>query len=559
MAINPTLQKAVQDINRSLRGKPITGVKGPIAPWYGAYAPPSREDMGFVPNEEWDYKAANRTGGPGMEGQPLPEDAKGWDKYGRAYYGATAQGWLKKHDANIKANWEEALAQESKWKQLTGGVSAILKGTGGVVLDALLVGPGKALKRGMGVTSGLADIGEVPEGQEVLAGRYEKTDVPEPTKSGVDFPGADATLPKLPGSDLAARIVTSAPLIGEAMANIGDQSLQSYLNRLGAYSQNAVNALKPAINPEIVGYNLARIALDRDNYQDNLAEIEANWHASSILYSTVVNPATRAEFDRRVKGGEDPGLLAMELENPVVEFVGEMIFDPWNLWIGPGKKAADAAYLSNASKVFMPADEVADALKVFKHHDEAEALASLSKLSEASAATAAKTIGNRAADLSMIALNTNGKRSALVDTGGQVAQWISYNVNNPDDILELFQALERRAGGSADEVAEATAKIMSITKRAKSSPGVLFSPASFDLGYTLRQVMKGDPQKFLDETMDLIKAGDKAKVSEHAYKVLDDAAEKIYPSTAKRLKDGEDIGYVAVSYTHLTLPTIYSV
>ena len=80
MATNPALQKAIQDINKSLRGRPIVGVKGPIAPWYGAYAPPSREDMGFVPNTEWDYKEANRIGGPGMEGQPLPEGAKGWER-----------------------------------------------------------------------------------------------------------------------------------------------------------------------------------------------------------------------------------------------------------------------------------------------------------------------------------------------------------------------------------------------------------------------------------------------------------------------------------------------
>ena len=80
MASTPELRQAVDNISKSLKGRPVTGIKGPVTPWYGQYRPPDQEDMTFVPNREWDYQVANRTGGFGMNGEQLPEKAKGWDR-----------------------------------------------------------------------------------------------------------------------------------------------------------------------------------------------------------------------------------------------------------------------------------------------------------------------------------------------------------------------------------------------------------------------------------------------------------------------------------------------
>ena len=535
MALNPELQRAVDSIAKSLQGRPVTGIKGPIASWSGSYGPPSREDMGFVPNQEWDYKEANRTHGLGMSGEPLPEGAKGWDAHGRPYYGTGVQGFATKHASMLKSEYEAALAQESKIKQFSGGVWSILKGTGRAFVD-LLIAPARGVKRVMGTVAGLEEAGE----GAALPSISPDVEVPEAEEGDLK-----RGMPELPGADLAARIIMSTiPGIAEGVAGLveEEQTFQSFANRVAAKSENIATTLNRVISPGVAGYNLARAVTAPGDFK---SKIEAAYNASAILYTSAIDPATRAEFMRRAKAGEDPGLLATELENPVAEFVGEMIFDPLNLWIGPSKAAAEASKLKNAKSVFYVSDEIADALKTFKHYDEAEAVASLTKLSEASAATAVRTVANRADDLGVLALTTNGKRAALVDTAGQVAQWISYNVTNPDDALELLQAVSVRASGSADEVAEATARIMAIGKKGQFPAGVLFSPASFDLGYVLREVMKGDPQKFLDEAMDLLAAGDKSGVAEHAYKLFDEAAAKIYPDVAKRLADGEDIGFVA--------------
>ena len=537
MAGNPRLQKAVDDINKRLLGRPVTGVRGPIASWSGAYKPPDREDMGFVPNQEWDYREANRTHGLGMNAEPLPFGAKGWDAHGRAYYGTGVQGFATKHGSIIQSEFEAALAKEEPLERFFGGVWALLKGTGRTFLD-LLIAPAKGVKRVAGTIAGLQEAGEGADIPAVGA----PIDVPE-TEAG-DL-REELQFPELPGADLAARIINSTPIIGaiaEGELVEEEQTVQSYLLRTAAQTQNLTNTLRNVINPLIAGYNLARVVRAPGDFK---SKIEEAYNASAILYTTALDPAVRTEFTRRARGGEDPGLLASELENPVAEFVGEMIFDPFNLWIGPSKAAAEASKLKNAKSVFYVSDEIADAMRTFKNYDEAEAVASLTRISEASAATAVKTIANRADELGILALTANGKRAALVDTAGQVAQWISYNVNNPDDALEILQAVSQRASGASDEVAEATARIMALGKAGRFPPGVLFSPASFDLGYVLREVMKGDPQKFLDEVTDLLAAGDKAGVAEHAYKLFDDAAAKIYPSVAKRLKDGEDIGFVA--------------
>ena len=125
MASTPELRQAVDNISKSLKGRPVTGIKGPVTPWYGQYRPPDQEDMTFVPNREWDYQVANRTGGFGMNGEQLPEKAKGWDKYGRPYYGTGISGWATKHADMTQTEFEAALARESKWGQFSGGVWAL--------------------------------------------------------------------------------------------------------------------------------------------------------------------------------------------------------------------------------------------------------------------------------------------------------------------------------------------------------------------------------------------------------------------------------------------------
>jgi len=253
MATNPVQQKAVDDIATSVQGRPITGIKGPIAPWYGAYRPPDREDMGFVPNQEWDYKEANRTGGLGINGEQLPEEAKGWDAHGRPYYGTGVQGWATKHASMLKADLDAALAKEKPLDQFTGGVWAILKGTGSTFLD-LLIAPSKAAKRTLGTIAGLREAGEGSD-LPAIAG---EVDVPE--IEGGDL-AQQLQMPELPGADLAARIIMSTPIVGgiaEGELIEEEQTPQSFMNRVATKSQNLTNTLANIISPGIAGYNLGR-------------------------------------------------------------------------------------------------------------------------------------------------------------------------------------------------------------------------------------------------------------------------------------------------------------
>lgn len=97
--------------------------------------------------------------------------------------------------------------------------------------------------------------------------------------------------------------------------------------------------------------------LNRENYQ-----------ASRIAYSMFQDEALKEEFVRRMKEGEDPDLLAIELQNPWTEMWGLMILDPLN-FIGPitkgrrlvtqsGKFAAESAKVESSLAKVLGLDEL---------------------------------------------------------------------------------------------------------------------------------------------------------------------------------------------------------
>lgn len=110
--------------------------------------------------------------------------------------------------------------------------------------------------------------------------------------------------------------------------------------------QEAKNNLKATLlnTPLGIGYNLIRTALAPNNgkwdvVKDRMAE---GWDSGRVLYTQVLDPMVRYEYERRLNEGENPEVLALELQNPWAEMIGEMILDPLNL-IGAGAKGAKVA------------------------------------------------------------------------------------------------------------------------------------------------------------------------------------------------------------------------
>jgi len=94
-------------------------------------------------------------------------------------------------------------------------------------------------------------------------------------------------------------------------------------------------------SPPVIAYNAIKVALSPshgnwDTIKDKIAE---GWDSGRIMYTQAIDPMVRFEYERRLAEGENPELLAMELQDPWAEMAGQLVLDPLNL-IGSINKAA---------------------------------------------------------------------------------------------------------------------------------------------------------------------------------------------------------------------------
>ena len=75
-------------------------------------------------------------------------------------------------------------------------------------------------------------------------------------------------------------------------------------------------------------YNVYRIASSGKGIQDKDAVFLRNLNSSRAIYSLYADETKKQEYIRRYEAGENPQLLAMEIENPWVELGGSIFLDP---------------------------------------------------------------------------------------------------------------------------------------------------------------------------------------------------------------------------------------
>lgn len=97
-------------------------------------------------------------------------------------------------------------------------------------------------------------------------------------------------------------------------------------------------------SPLGIAYNSIKLALSPTggDWTSVKKAIDKGWDSGRVLYTQVYDSSVRAEYERRLDQGENPELLAMELQNPWAEMVGQIILDPLNL-VGIGAKGAKVA------------------------------------------------------------------------------------------------------------------------------------------------------------------------------------------------------------------------
>ncbi len=285
--------------------------------------------------------------------------------------------------------------------------------------------------------------------------------------------------------------------------------------------------------------DLGRFVLAPGTWAEKKQAISTGWNAGKMLYSQTLQPAILQEFKTRVAAGEDPQLVAQELQNPWAEAGGQFILDPLNLigFVAKGAKLADVA--NDASKITRTVDEMATV---------ADDLAALAKAPVGE--TRAVETMNRVDESLQAALQASEKRIAIDYGKGTDFSAAGYRVHWGKKVksttMLMTQAIMRN-GGTTDDLAELVhygTQLRSTDKatRLAALDGYMEISNKFKLGRTAFSEMSLDTWNLIGKLMEgkgdnliamLQKAkGDPAGFAEIASKLMDDAVKTAAPDYA---------------------------
>lgn len=507
----------------------------------------------FGPDFQW--KPGNDTVGP--DGSKLPKGALGWDWAGNAYYG---DGWggAAKEWASKVAFGTDPYAGEVVAKKPAGGMSL----------------------PGMDPNRVRQDAGEVVDVWETVGNWWQKWVEGSDSPVGVVGRAVQETVGGgIQNLGAAAKGVKRLAGAAEGLANAGEGSIlpdyrnakwSDWINQTltAPITINGVtreNTLTPedmpgwdtlvdkiaAMTPPMLAYNALRTLTSPQDWDEKKRDINEGYQSAQIMYSTFIQPALQEEYIRRLRAGENPILLARELENPWAEMVGELILDPLNLiGAGPSKAARQAGRVERASAEFLQQyPEVETALKVWGNvAGEAAAGEKLNdvvsaqrKVSEA----VAKGFDEFAADGKLLSYTPQAKAYQAGRRVGTVLQTIAANAANPEEALEYMRLL-MQMHGSDDEIATAFASLrrFKLTGKAAMTSGVDIAPkmvlsrAGQETGLMLRRVMEDadgvvNVKKFL---ADLASKKTTKEMVEFAATKIGEANKDLIPDIGRRME-----------------------
>ena len=249
----------------------------------------------------------------------------------------------------------------------------------------------------------------------------------------------------------------------------------------------------------LAAYDGLRFWTSEGSFEEKKAVIQQGWMEGRMLYTEMFKDSVRAEYQSRLLAGEDPALLAMELEDPWIELAGEMVLDPMNALgaIGKAKKAG---------QTIAEAQNVVEASGLLNRADFVEEVKSLSNLSNSQAEVTAKKLAGMIAEeastqarrmasaqeykLSSFLPSANKIRNRRVMGNyiSAVTQAIRNAGGTPDDVLEYVNALRKFASGNEMEIIEGMGAISKMPVQA-----LAYNDAAFQTGYMLNKIMgEGD-------------------------------------------------------------------
>jgi hypothetical protein len=577
--------------------------KTPTVTQPGASAAPQTQAQEQSPrpaptnSAEWDYKASPVN----QKGEPLPAGAKGWTPFGNAYFGAGLSGTLKKYAWSLMGSPTQG-PEADRWKEFydlttspTGGEEAMreapklfLQGLAGTPATQATAREDLAAR-----SAASTRLKQIAQQYQIAKGGHTNLDLlPDDVRAEYDqlqkqYSGNLASIaegklsteiggqsvslltPLLRGSKVGVQalmdVLSEASIkleqvqgVNSAMRDYAQENsdlpgLAFDVDRRSSEKaeawQESANIASRILLPVVNSWDGLRFWTAPGTTKQKIQVLQDGYDAGRILYSQAIKPALLEEFKRRVADGEDPQLLAMELQNPWAEAVGQAILDPLNLigMVSKGAKAASmlddatdmvrggtlgdeaAELLSDAGKTMAgPLGETRAAERMGKFDD--LVVANVSRLENTrltpdyNKLTSYSPSGMRVRETKVVQTTSSVVTASIMRSGGTA-----------DEVADFFHYLSKATGTNKAARLEAWDAIMTMSQR-YGLGRYAFSDDVLETGVLLRNLVEdGDLLKSLKAGK-----GDLAETAKILDRTFQRAVEKQIP-TYTELKNASEI------------------
>lgn len=514
------------------------------------YNPPGAPDISYTEpgaDPEWDYRTAK----VGPSGEVLPKRAVGFDPRGRVDYGTT---WGVNLWNQILDRSEEAVENkfghdrvehddvwyEKLWQSQFGKYSLIRTGVGitGDIAQKIFDPVTMTVQRLLGTQKLTAD--ELAEEAEII---------PDITGK-IQEVRRDVLQPEIGLRELLPEVLRNMPEVTPREKPIAEW-LFDFIESVEFYPWDVLRTAEGTLRTLGKGTTL------KDIWETAISNEDSNWQASRMFYSIGSNDKERkARFMERVMEGEDPRMVAIDLEQPLSQLLGYFAYDPLNLIDIYAKTTQTATRLGRA------ASEVAE----FTHEFQvvAEAFSTLDKAGDVSDIAKIQavddifpvlrgTINRIRAGVEKLAgakgiFTRTGSAKRVVASqriglfgGGVVAM-----VDTPDDVADVFINMARLYSDNDSEVRIAIEYLSKVL-----DPQFIFSEAGLEFAHFMATYLDDagqlNPARYLNSVQEFIDNGDIVGLGKKTLDDLEAVTSKMFPTIdelirgEKRIKDGEKV------------------
>lgn len=502
-----------------------------------------RDERGLPAAWVADYQ--NQVLGP--NNQPLPKGATSWDRNGEPYFGDGDRGlggdlaaWWKKMLWELTRSPEDAAPITAFGQDFQDRLAAATEGQ--------IVGPGQAL-------SSVKPFFQVifPEALDWIRQIGDRFRNPElEARDSVGFLGA---LGRVSGEAIKAlggilNVATEGleQVVGGAVLipadRLAERSSWGPVDEWSKFWQNANFFVIAPARIYQIGRAAEAVLTGRWTKKETIGiitDIDNNLQAARIAYSSLAITGLATEFIARMNRGEDPRLLALELEDPVAEMWGQILNDPLIVfgWLTKGKKALAAVEMLEARYAGN-----ADVLKVLNAGKKAGASRILDNVDELVEVTGRFVQDTRIARIregakrGIRALIASAKQSIYGrETENVLGLLAAHHYGDGDALFDTLKGLGMYASDNPAVRAEGLAWL----SKSGLDEAFLFSEPMARTSIVLNELLFDSAGKIKSTLIDDIAAmaGDPNQVGELLSGKLEDIFKRNFPDIQAQVKQGE--------------------